>query len=409
MLVASFMVSCLIGGIASRDDSQDEIDRLEKELEKVRKEQDEKISALSRSASRTAFNPAITGFLNFATRWDDKKAEIDVGGTPEEISNKLYFRSFELDLRSAVDPFSDAVAIVAIEQGAGGEFEVNPEEGYVVISKLPQIEKFPLGMQFKVGKFRPSIGVNNRLHLHDNLWVTRPRVISDFLGSESGNYFEAGLSALGAEVKAFLPEFSDNSTNELYLGVVNAGDIGLTFDKNAVKRAAPFARVNTFTQLDHTLDLTGGLNGYVQMGTLDARLWSVDLALRWRDPEKSAFRSLSVGGEYFSAERDFVDSVTGLNNENSPAGYYVYAQYQLDWNTYVGLRYDSVEDLDDDSESTQTVGAYITYYTTEFLRFRLGYERATSDDGELDKTDTVMLELNIVFGTHPVEPYWVNR
>jgi hypothetical protein len=58
---------------------------------------------------------------------------------------------------------------------------------------------------------------------------------------------------------------------------------------------------------------------------------------------------------------------------------------------------------------TDTYAAFLTYYTTEFLRLRLGYEHTKSDVAEMDGLDTGWLELNFVFGSHPVEPYWVNR
>jgi hypothetical protein len=43
------------------------------------------------------------------------------------------------------------------------------------------------------------------------------------------------------------------------------------------------------------------------------------------------------------------------------------------------------------------------------LRFRLGVEHAESDVDTLDGRDTALLEINFIFGSHPVEPYWVNK
>ena len=47
--------------------------------------------------------------------------------------------------------------------------------------------------------------------------------------------------------------------------------------------------------------------------------------------------------------------------------------------------------------------------TSEFLRFRLGYEHTDSDIATLDGLDSFFLELAFVFGAHPIDPYWVNR
>jgi hypothetical protein len=73
------------------------------------------------------------------------------------------------------------------------------------------------------------------------------------------------------------------------------------------------------------------------------------------------------------------------------------------------VRYDWLEELQNESQKTQTFGAFLTYYTTEFLRFRLGFEHTESDVASLDGLNSGFLELNFVYGSHPSEPYWVNR
>ena len=90
-------------------------------------------------------------------------------------------------------------------------------------------------------------------------------------------------------------------------------------------------------------------------------------------------------------------------------GFYGWSQVQLTRDLYLGARYDRAEELDDSSLVTDTYGAYLSYYTTEFLRMRLGYEHTESDVGLLDDRDTALFELTFVFGAHPVHPYWVNR
>src|SRR5207248_1257758 len=78
-------------------------------------------------------------------------------------------------------------------------------------------------------------------------------------------------------------------------------------------------------------------------------------------------------------------------------------------NLYLGVRYDWTQDLKDQSLVTQTFGSFLTYYTTEFLRYRLGVEHTESDIGHLDGLNSAFVELNFVYGSHPSEPYWVNR
>ncbi|HTM20006.1 MAG TPA: hypothetical protein VL172_05855, partial [Kofleriaceae bacterium] len=86
-----------------------------------------------------------------------------------------------------------------------------------------------------------------------------------------------------------------------------------------------------------------------------------------------------------------------------------FAQYQLTWHLYAGARYDYAEEATDDSIATQVLAGYATYYTSEFLRFRAGYEHRISDVPAEDGVNSVLFEVNCVIGSHPTEPYWVNR
>jgi predicted porin len=85
------------------------------------------------------------------------------------------------------------------------------------------------------------------------------------------------------------------------------------------------------------------------------------------------------------------------------------AQYQLGPRLYVGVRGDWTQSIDDDRIDRYAVLPYVSYYFSEFLRFRVNYEHLWSDDRAEDGRDTVYLELNFVIGAHPPEPFWVNR
>ena len=91
--------------------------------------------------------------------------------------------------------------------------------------------------------------------------------------------------------------------------------------------------------------------------------------------------------------------------------YKAYDRRQREFLDFVLDQYvrEGVQELDDENADTDSYAAFWTYYTTEFLRLRLGYEHSESDVPELDGLGTAWFELNFVFGSHPVEPYWVNR
>ena len=68
-----------------------------------------------------------------------------------------------------------------------------------------------------------------------------------------------------------------------------------------------------------------------------------------------------------------------------------------------------IQGLEEVEEETDVYSAYVSYYTTEFFRMRLGYEHRASDHEEEDGLNSLFVEFNFVFGSHPAEPWWVNR
>jgi len=104
-----------------------------------------------------------------------------------------------------------------------------------------------------------------------------------------------------------------------------------------------------------------------------------------------------------------IDHINDALDRIHPYGWFGYLQYQTSYWLYLGARYDWIEESGDAEVVSRNIGLYASYYTTEFLRFRLGYEHRQSDIASQDNLNTIIFDLNLVFGSHPTEPYWVNR
>lgn len=339
------------------------------------------------------FNPSITVFGNFVGRLDDRAVFLDDDPAEERIDDRFHLREVEVDLRAAIDPWADGVVIAAFESEVPGEFEAGIEEGYFVLKKLPGLDSAPAGLKLKAGRFRTDFGRFNTIHLHDLPQPSYPRALGTFLGAE-------GMVQDGLGGQLFLPSWSETQTLELSLQAVNGGDVPLGPELEG-SDITGVGRLKWFAELGEESTLELGTSGLV--ADADHRLFGADATYEWKPFAAGEWRSFLVGGELFASDLD--DPAT----DESPLGYYGWAQYQLDKNLYLGLRYDSTESLEDQDQRTETLGAYVTYYTTEFLRLRLGVEHTESDLDFLDGLDTALIELNMVFGSHPVEPYWVNR
>ncbi len=389
----------------------DALDLMEERLELRLQALEGKIDAVSRSVAPIAFNPKMVTAVNFAARSDNRDV---IEPSPEQnvISNRLFLRTVEVELSSAVDPYASAFAVISLENEAGKDFGVDAEEAYGLIKRLPLLESAPLGMKLKIGKYRAAFGVNNKIHLHDLPWTTRPLIISRYLGTDHGEFFESGFNPVGLDLDFYLPSPVPGTTFEMSADVVRAGDIAISNANRAamnlspvdVRQPAYIGHLNLSKDWSNVDLLTVGLSAYDEEGAYPTRAYGTDLTFKWAPVEERESHSIVAGGEAIIA--DLVDP--GLSRIH-PFGWFTYLQYQTSYWLYLGARFDWLEEPDDVSIVTRNLGFYASYYTTEFLRFRLGYEHRWSDIPSQDNLNTLIFDLNLVFGSHPTEPYWVNK
>lgn len=379
--------------------SQEELDKLKKKVKSLENDLEvaqeelktlkEKGVGQDRPEILGILNPAITAFINGAMRVDSETVAAEDGS---EVDDKFFLRSAELELRASVDPYVDAVMIVKFVEEHSGEGAVELEEAYGVIKRIPILEEAPLGMRIKAGRYLAPVGQVNRTHQHDLPWTTYPLPIVEYLGTESGlGFFDAGFLCQGAGIMV-RPPFFENAALDVELHFTNAGRTRVTEEGDG-HTPGYLPRVGTFFKLGDEHSLSANASAYFEA---DAGNFLVfDATYVWKPVGE--FRSLVVGGELFLVHGDDAD----------PLGFFLYAQYQIDWHWYAGVRFDQIEALADEEIRTSLFAAYVTYYTSEYFRIRLGYEFRNNE--EEDDNHTVMLELNLVFGSHPPEPWWVNR
>lgn len=384
---------------------EQEIDRL-KVREEASAAEAPPASAPSVSGLLNVFNPRITVFGNALLRVDDQKVFIDHHGERERVDDQFTLRETEIDFRAAVDPYADGVLVAAFESEVAGEFETDIEEGYVNVKNLPFLEAPPLALQLKAGRFRTEFGLFN-IHTHDLPQATRPLVVQDYLGGH-------GFIADGASARILLPRLLDaESAWELTGQIVQGG--GVRVAPGGTHGAAYLGNLRwTRTFGDHHFGNVAFIffSGHAGEGDPhDARLYSIDALYKWKPLRQGQWKSFLFGGQFFFAERQ-VDSDLAQKAGKptlSPFGYFAFLQYQFNRQLFLGLRWDWHEDVDDDTLTRRAIHPYVSYYLSEFLRLRAGWEHRWSDDPEEDGLDTALAELNFVIGSHPPEPFWVNR
>jgi hypothetical protein len=397
---------------------EERLRKLEEELERRRLE--EKAAEEAREAEGetgekpggflgsigSALNPSLTLIGNAFARVDDKKA---YNGEGLRIDDQVNLREAEIDARAAIDPYADGVIIAAFESEAPGEASVGIEEAYATLKSLPFLERPPLGLKLRGGRFRPAFGRINLLHTHDLPQTTRPLAVAEFLGDE-------GFSANGGSAEFFIPTPWDTEESlDLTLQALSAGEAAVA--EEARNDFAYLAHLRWFrvTRDVHTVEL--GASGYwsptAPDGTEDVFLGGLDTFYKWKPLRQGEWRSFVLGGELYAADRDFRVADPGAPDGErrahaSPLGAYGMAQYQFGRRLYAGVRGDWTQAIEDDGVERHAVLPYVSYYLSEFLRFRVNYEHLWSDLAS-DGRDTVYFEMNFVIGAHPPEPFWVNR
>jgi hypothetical protein len=351
-----------------------------------------------------ALNPAISVIGNFVGRADDQGVLNEEG---QSIDDKLNLRETEIDFRVPVDPYADGVLIVAFESEFPGEFEAGVEEGYVNIKKLPFLEQNPLGLKLKVGRFRPSFGKTNILHTHDLPTTFRPLPVEEFLGEEG--FVQQGLSG-----NIFIPTPWDESASlDATFEIMDGGDIALS--PQTESRLSYLGHLRYFRTFSGGHDAELGWSTYFHpsgSGVGAATAHGLDFLYRWKPFRQGLYKSFLLGAEYFFAPNvtaEFDEENGVLQNDGTPAGYTAFTQWQFNRRVYAGLRYDHTDVLLNPDFQRQSITPYVSYYFSEFLRFRLNYEHRWSDLAEEDGRNSLFIEMNWIFGSHPPEPYWVNK
>jgi hypothetical protein len=358
-----------------------------------------------------AFNPAIAVVGNFLARADSQKVFTEDG---DRIDNKVNLRETEVDFRVPIDPYADGVLITAFESEAPGRMNVDIEEGYVNIKKLPFLDQPPLGLKLKVGKFRPAFGTINILHTHDLPQSFRPLVVEEFLGEE-------GFTSSGVSGNFFLPTPWDSASSlDMTLQFLNGGGIALSPDFRA--RNAYLGHLRWFKTFNDAHNVTLGWSTYHHPAGNEvaaATLHGMDFTYRWKPARRAETNSFVLGSELMFSNSvhagageaaDAAHALEGLPGDTGhPMGYTLFGQWQFNRRTYGGIRWDRTDVLFSPELHRRSLTPYFSYYFSEFLRFRLNFEHRWSDLATENRRNSVFAEINWVFGAHPPEPFWVNK
>jgi len=358
-----------------------------------------------RGSGQLLFDMGIAGdFVGSFTQHNVQKAN---GGTFTGRENRFFPREVELSLFGQIDPFARGeMRIESGEEAPGGEMNVTLAEAFITLLTLPY------GTQAKLGQMRNRFGWSNVIHEHDLPWIDRPDVYRVFLGEE-------GLKEKGVEgtwVPDFLPFYVQ------VLGGVFNGDNETAFGRGLLTHPLATGRVMTFFDLADTQALQVGAS--VANGETAERLRSTllgfDLKYKFR-PEGWLHPLLTLGSEgIYSIRR--TERGVDVDGDGSPDlfqkqtrnsfGWYGWGELQP-WRRWAfGVRYDSTQ-FPDAPGYQWAVEPYVTFYPSEFLRFRMAYKHTdrshpfdvAGNGGSARLVDELLFQATFILGAHPAHAF----
>ena len=314
-----------------------------------------------------------------------------------EGDDRFQLREVEVGIQGSVDPYFRYDAFLAIH---GGEIEV--EEGYATTLGLPA------GLQAKIGQFRLPFGKVNLTHRPELQTIDFPLLHQEFFGEEGLASAGVWLSAIGAPLGFF---------QEVSLAATNGAEQHAHTEEHAGEEEIPDEDPGTgkdlfddladrlwVAHLKNSWDLSPAAN--LEVGSswatsatdeperVRTSLYGLDAIWRWKPLAQAKYRSAVLQGEV--AWRNVAGS------GETHAGAFAFGQYQLSRRTYVGARYDYV-DQPEDGASLQSGQAILRVFPTEFSQLRLVYERQIPEEG--DAVDRLLFQTTFALGPHRPHAY----
>ncbi|HJR43795.1 MAG TPA: hypothetical protein VJ812_17005 [Gemmatimonadaceae bacterium] len=365
----------------------------------------------------------------------DVLSDFSPDGSTLEEGERVQIREIELGFQAAVDPYFRADIFLGLHADA-----IEVEEAYLTAVALPW------GLQGRIGRFHMPIGKQNTTHRPELHTIEYPYVIQRYLGAEgsagNGLWVSKIFSPLGFYQELQLTAVNDFGAGEEHAHDEEEDEHGgeLEADEPANKRLSGIgyaARLRNFWDISEATNLEVSASAATQrraqpIGCLpdpdtevpcsdlggptaaNARqsIVGADVTFRWRPLQQGLYKSLILQAEVMRVLNERspeLPVVPGAEVEfegptRDVTGAYAFARYQLSRRTYLGARYDWLEDQEVEGDDLHALSGYFTFFPSEFSKFVLGYERLMPA-GDAKALNRIVLQTTFSIGPHRPHPF----
>lgn len=314
-----------------------------------------------------------------------------------------------LELRGAVDPRADAVAVIPISRGVDDPLFPEPGVHSGDVDTSIEIEEAYLflhdfgvpNLTAKLGRFHLQFGRWNLLHAHDWPTVDNNFAAQSFLATEA-------ITSTGLSLSYVIPpKYVGDQYIEAIVQIVSGeGDDEQPVINNDAFIGTPGVDAHLLWNHDLAKDWNLELGTSYLYGKHDdndsdnVNLFGGDLTLIHTDP-KGGFFNQVIQSEVIYGMVDTTPTQTEYG-----LGAWLLVQQQLNRDWYTGCRLDWTENALNDKQEAWGFSPYISWYWSEFLRFRFEYQYKA---GDVPTENNFYFQATWVFGAHPPHPYWAMK
>jgi hypothetical protein len=353
----------------------------------------------------------------------DFVADLSPKGSTQPGGERFAVREVELAVQAVVDPYFRGDVFLGISDAEG----VSIEQAFLTTTSLPN------QLEVRLGRFLAPFGKQNTTHRHDLHTIEYPYVIQRFLGDEGlkgtgvwgsrvfspfGFYQELQVSAvdrLGERPDSLATEEPINKSLgglgysarlRNYVDLSEDANVELSFSALTGKRERRLDQA--YVEL-----LANGVNAAVaRQTTLGA-----DLTYRWKPLQQGLYRSFILQSEVMRQLNERSPDVPrvatcpaceaaasgALAATGDYTGAYVFARYQTGQRTFIGSRYDWLQDPERDGRTLNAGSVYLEWFPSEFSKLVAGYEAVSPSGGTL--VNRLLLQASFSLGPHKPHPF----
>jgi hypothetical protein len=304
---------------------------------------------------------------------------------------------------------------------------ISIEQAFLTTTSLPH------QLELRLGRYLMPVGKQNTTHRHDLHTIEYPYVIQRFFGAEGlkgtgvqasrvfspfGFYQEIIVNAvdrLGEREDSLSPfEPVNKSLGGLayaarlrnYVDISEAANFELSFSAITGKREQPLTAA-------YVAQLLGGVNAAVARQSV----LGADLTYRWRPLQQGLYKSLILQGEIMHQLNESDPGIPGVSGcgacGSASLGYagptrdftgaYVFGRWQTSQRSFLGARYDWLQDPTTDGRTLNAGSVYLEWFPSEFSKLVAGYESVAPSGGTT--VNRLLLQASFALGPHKPHPF----